>query len=124
MKPELQVLSIFLQVFLALALPALIVPAIKISYAYAGKVWREFKEKQPDLAAALEQGANFAVVAAEQAGLGKLTEDKKAYALEALNAWLSMRGLSIDTKLIDAAIEKAVHDNFNYCRTPEDYDAE
>jgi len=57
--------------------------------------------------------ARMAVLAAEQAGLAGLVTDKKAAAINAAQAMLADRGLTIDLMALDAAIEAAVAAELN-----------
>lgn len=58
----------------------------------------------------LKQAADIAVKAAEQQGLAKLIQDKKADAIATAQAYLKVKGINVDVALISAAIEKAVYD--------------
>ena len=86
---------------LAAALTTWVLAKVKVE-------WENFKRLKPNLANLLEQGAMFAVVAAEQMGIAKLIDDKKTYALQIAEDWLLLKGVKIDLHLIEAAIEKAV----------------
>lgn len=57
--------------------------------------------------------ARTAVLAAEQAGLNGVIEDKKEAAIQMAQAMLSDRGLKVDLTALDAAIEAAVADELN-----------
>jgi hypothetical protein len=57
--------------------------------------------------------ARTAVMAAEQAGLNGLVEDKKEYALNLVQNMLKEKGLQVDVSAIDAAIESAVATELN-----------
>lgn len=52
--------------------------------------------------------AEVAVQAAEQAGIAELIQDKKKYAIGALQAFLDAHGVKLDAAALDAAIEDAV----------------
>lgn len=82
-------------------------------------VWARFKAEKPDMAWMLEQAASLAVNAAEQAGAESYFKDKKAYALDVAQKWLSAQGVDIDLSLIDAAIEAAVYEEFNKDKEPK-----
>ena len=106
------VLSAVLQKLLEVFLPILAVAlvgflAAKIKYWLA-----EAKAWNPDITELLEQAVKFAVTAAEQAGAAELIKDKKAYAFDIAERWLKLRKVTIDLDLIDAAIEKAVYEQF------------
>lgn len=95
------------------AIIAAVVPAV-IKRLQAETAYRlaQAKSYQPELTDWLTECAEFAVKAAEQSGLRGLIEDKKQYALSVGEAWLEAKGIPIDLHLLDAAIEKAVLDNF------------
>lgn len=57
--------------------------------------------------------ARMAVMAAEQAGLTGAVTNKKAAAINAAQAMLADRGISIDLQALDAAIEAAVASELN-----------
>lgn len=96
-----------------LALIGATVPAlIKLLLAEATRRLAQAKEYQPQLTDWIVMSAEFAVKAAEQSGLAGLIEDKKQYALSVAEAWLETKGIRVDLHLLDAAIEKAVLDNF------------
>lgn len=85
------------------------------------KQWTELKQKNPNLAYWLEEGAQIAVKAAEQGKVAELIEDKKKYAVDWLTKFLAEKGMSVDVALIEGAIEAAVHDVFTapQASTPE-----
>lgn len=82
-------------------------------FAKAKAAWNEFKQQQPTLVDYLEDFAEFAVLAAEQAGVGKLGEEKRKYAFDVIEKLLAAKGLVVDIDLIYAAIERAVLLEFN-----------
>jgi hypothetical protein len=106
------ILSQVITAVLIALLPPLAVAAIRFLWAQGKLVWEKAKTWNPAVTALIEQAAQFAVIAAEQAGAAKLITDRKAYALKVAEAWLAERGLTIDLDLLDAAIEKAVYDEF------------
>ncbi len=106
-------LSIFLQNFMAVALPALASAAFAWLFAKAKKAWLEFKSDQAGSAEILEMVAKMAVQAAEQVGMNEMIEDKKEYAMEVAEKRLAEYGLKIDLDIISAAIEAAVLSEFN-----------
>ena len=71
------------------------------------------KAEQPAVTDILAQSARIAVIAAEQAGAGKLSEEKKKYAIDYAEKWLKARGITLDLDLIAASIEAAVYKEFN-----------
>lgn len=113
------VLSTFVQIFLLLAAPPLVVAALVWLIAKSKASWQEFKYFQPDIARELERGARWAVMAAEQAGLSKQIKDKKEYAITILEGYLALKGMTVDLHLIDAAIEAAVGTELKGLGTPQ-----
>ncbi len=96
-----------------LAIIAAIVPSlVKWLQAQAAYQLVRAKHYQPELTAYLTECATFAVRAAEQSALAGLIENKKQYALEVGEKWLATKGIIIDLHLLEAAIEKAVLDEF------------
>ncbi len=77
------------------------------------KVTAEIKAASPDTFDLLQKFAVAAVQAAEQSGLAKTGEEKKAFALAQVEAWLSQYGIDIDLAQVDAAIEAAVYAELN-----------
>jgi hypothetical protein len=106
-------LSIFLQYFMAFALPALASAAFAWLFSLAKKAWLDFKAKRAGSASVLEEVAKLAVLAAEQANIAGMIEDKKEYALDIAEKRLSEYGLKVDLDMISAAIEAAVMEQFN-----------
>lgn len=80
---------------------------------WAVEVWTKVKTEKPDLAAVLDYAVDLAVHAAEQIFGGGEGEQKKAYAIEAVERYLSERGLIIDVDVIADAIEAEVYKDFN-----------
>lgn len=105
-------LFVALQSILMVVLPAVAVAVVRLSWAKASELWAKVEEKKPTLADVLEQAAVFAVKAAEQADIAGLVHTKKGYALGIAQEWLEAQGIDIDLNLIDAAIEKAVAEQF------------
>jgi hypothetical protein len=106
-------LSIFLQNFMLIAIPALASAAFAWLFALAKKAWLDFKAKKAGSALVLEEVAKMAVLAAEQAGVSTLIDDKKEYALDIAEKRLAEYGLKVDLDMISAAIEAAVMEQFN-----------
>lgn len=71
------------------------------------------EESSPNVRWLLKEGATMAVRAAEQLGLKDEAFDKYKYAFEVLQTWLDDHGIEADVKLIEAAIEAAVLEEFN-----------
>ena len=91
-----------------LALVAVLVPLIGNAvrnFINANKGSKEFE--------LLSDVARMAVLAAEQAGLSGVIEDKKEAALSYASEILRQKGLNIDIVALDAAIEAAVADELN-----------
>jgi hypothetical protein len=101
------------QVLLNVA-PILAVALLGWLFAQGKLAWARAKAYAPDWAEAVESAADLAVKAAEQSKLAGLIESKKDYALEIAEQWLKARGVKVDLHLLDAAIEKAVNENFNH----------
>ena len=108
-----ELLSTVLQGVLIAVLPTLTAAFVRWAWAQADKVWDMIQAAQPTVAGVLDEVALFAVKAAEQAGAGDFTIEKKDYALDVAQRWLAAQGLRIDTDLVGAAIEKAVLEVFN-----------
>mgnify|MGYP001164783793 CR=1 FL=1 len=107
-----EILSRVLEAILIAVLPVLFASLAGFLVAKAKLLWAQAKEWNPEVTDLAERAAHFAVVAAEQAGAAKLIEDKKTYALGIAELWLKERDITIDLKLLDAAIEKAVLEAF------------
>ena len=106
------VLSNVLQAVLIVLLPPVVVFVLKWLQAEAAFLWEKVRDWKPSVASLIEEAAAFAVKAAEQAHIGKLVEDRKAYEIEIAEKWLELKGITVDLDLLDAAIEKAVIENF------------
>lgn len=70
--------------------------------------WAKQEWKRVHLPEWLANYAIVAVKAAEQANIAGLIEDKKPYAIEALQSFLDAHGVKLDANALDAAIEEAV----------------
>jgi len=108
----LKVLSDFVQAMLLATAPVLGVFLVKAVIAWGQKLAAQAKEAQPDLFSQVEWIAKTAVKAAEQSGAVTLGQEKKAYAINAIEKWLAEKGLTLDIDLIDAAVEAAVFEEF------------
>ena len=96
----------------SLALIPIVVPVV-IAWVklILAKATAALESWNPSFAQVLEDGAKLAVTAAEQAGIAKLITEKKEYAIEVLQMYLTAHGCpNIDVELIAAAIEAAVND--------------
>ena len=107
-----ELISIFLQGFLTLALPLVAVPLAKFLLARAAYYLAEAKAYNPDAFDYLAQFAQFAVIAAEQAHAGEWIDDKREYAFAVVEKLLAEKGITLDIDLIYAAIEKSVREEF------------
>lgn len=108
-----ELFSTVLQGVLIAVLPPLIAAVVRWIWAQASMLWAQIEMAQPTVAQMLEEMAVSAVKAAEQAGVGDYTIDKKEYAMAVIEQWLAVKGLKIDLVLVNAAVEKAVLDVFN-----------
>lgn len=106
--------SKLLEQILLIMIPILVTPVAAYIAVKAKIAWAKFAAEQPRTADVLHDFAVKAVRAAEQAGLSDLVDDKKSYALSVLDAYLDEYGINIDPVLIDAAIEQAVGEQFNW----------
>lgn len=78
------------------------------------RVWANIQAEKPELAYTLETIARIAVRAAEQAGASDYILDKKTYAIDFVQSYLTAQGWGIiDVSVIEAAIEAAVFNEFN-----------
>jgi len=107
------IISTILQKVLEFTLPIVVVSIVSFLVAKAREVWEKAKAINPKMTDYLEQAANLAVVAAEQAGAAELIDDKREYAFGIARNWLKANGLNLDPDLIYAAIEAAVYQEFN-----------
>jgi len=105
--------SMFFQQFLMVMLPVLATAAAGALVALVKKWWAEAKAMYPTEMEQLEWAAGVAVKAAEQAGAAGLIDEKKAYAMQVVEEWLSSKGLKLDVVLIEAAVEAAVLEKVN-----------
>ncbi len=95
-------------------LPVLVLALIGALTGFVRKQWEQLKLYKPGLADQVSLYARIAVEAAEQAGLAKLIEDKKLYAIDIVSRWLAQNGLDgIDIELIEAEIERQVREMHN-----------
>lgn len=106
--------SEILTAVLVALLPPIAVVLSRLAWAKGSELFRQVKEYSPDLADFLREASYFAVMAAEQMGLKDKALDKKKYALSVAKKYiLENFGLAVDLELLDAAIEKAVWQEFN-----------
>lgn len=107
------ILSAVAQGLLEFLLPLLAAAIASWVATKAAEVWARMKAAQPTVTDLLAQSAKIAVLAAEQAGAGELTKDKKTYAITFAMEWLKARGITLDLELISGAIEAAVYEELN-----------
>ena len=107
-----------LETIILILIPILIPVLVAYLAALTRKTWAQAKQAQPDLTYYLEQAASFAIAAAEQLKLAGIITDKKLYALQVAEDYLSAKGVTIDLHLIDAAIEAAVWQELNQPKLP------
>lgn len=109
MNTDLQFVSSLLQAVLLAILPvlagALVNWAIKAAKLKAG-------ELDQQTLTTLTWLASTAVRAAEQANLSGYVTDKKAFALDYVQTWLSGHGIQLDAVTLSTAIEAAVMEEF------------
>jgi hypothetical protein len=104
----------FLNVFLPPVLVALAGLLAGLAVQGLRLLGAKIKEAQPELFEQMQWIAQTAVLAAEQAGAAGLIADKKEYAIEVVEAWLTQYGYGdVDVVMIEAAVEKAVLEEFN-----------
>jgi len=107
-----------LETIILILIPILIPVLVAYLAALTRKTWAQAKQAQPDLTYYLEQAASFAIAAAEQLKLAGIITDKKLYALQVAEDYLTAKGVTIDLHLIDAAIEAAVWQELNQPKLP------
>lgn len=91
-------------------LKVIIPVAVALVLKWAGELWLKIKGENPELADVLSYAAELAVEASEQifgAGQG---EQKKQYAIKAIQNVLAEYGLVIDVEVIADAIEREVYE--------------
>lgn len=102
--------SVLIQGLLVLAIPILIAFAIPWLRQKANEVKQKLSADQLDM---LQKGAQFAVKAAEQAGLSgqikNVGKEKKEFAISAAQGWLDRAGLKVNADEIASMIESEVH---------------
>ena len=99
-------------------LKILIPVCVALVLKWAGEFWTRLKEQKPDLAEVLSYAARTAVFAAEQIFPEGHGEDKKAYAIEAVERYLYERGFAVDVHVIEDAIEATVFSALNSWKNP------
>lgn len=109
----LDALSIFLQGLLEAALPVLASLLVAWGLPRVIAAWQKLKAANPDEIAVLEEIASMAVHAAEQEAIAGYIEDRKAYALDVVQAYLAKYNIKVNVAVILAAIEAAVKTELN-----------
>ena len=103
-----------LQVFLIAVVPAVAGYLAILAKAQFDLMKANLEEKKPSLFNAIRVAVGLAVKAAEQLGAAGYIEDKKQYAFEIAQEFLSDQGWDeISVEIIEAAIESAVLAKFN-----------
>ena len=103
-----------LQKVLVIVLPAL---------ATAGCAWviawinKEAKKLSADQMQAIKDAVNIGVSMAEQTGVLKTGEEKKAAAITAAQGYLAKQGITVDLTLLDNMVESAVLNEINWSKT-------
>lgn len=113
MEPIVDAISKFAEVVLVGLLPVLAVFVIRWVKVQIDHVLAKIEAEKPDLYMSLSWVAELAVKAAEEAKFAGLVEDKRKYAFDIIKKFLAEGGYPIDVDLIYAAVEAAVHDEFN-----------
>lgn len=108
-----QFMNMFLQNFMMAAIPVVVPALAALVIAGVRKLWSETQSRAPDVAYYIREAAKISVSAAEQSGAAGFIKDKKEYALELAEAWLAEQKITVDVRLIEAAIEAAVYDEIN-----------
>ena len=105
-----EVLSNVLQAVLEAALPILVSAAAAWVIGKVVELVRKLKDTNPELYEILKVIAERAVSAAEQIWGDQHGEEKKAYALNVVEKYLTAKGITLDLDIIDGYIEAAVGD--------------
>ena len=103
-----------LQQILVIALPTLATALTALVGAWILQKSREIGKKiSVQQMQSIEWAVSVAVNAAEQAGLAKLIEDKKQYAIGLAQQYLSKQGIPVDVSLLEGLVEAAVKAEIN-----------
>lgn len=109
-----ELLSLVIQMILLISVPVLLVIAVPWFTQRVNEIKQRLSFEQLEI---LEKGVGIAVRAAEQAGLsGQIAAtgtEKKAYAIQAAQAYIRRTGLKIDVSEIVGFLEAEVHRQFN-----------
>ena len=109
----LEFVSVFVEGILLAIAPVLATMVAAWVLAQAKLAWSKLKQVSGDYSWALDVAAEMAVKAAEQSEIAGYIKEKKEFALELAERYLTNMGFKIDIALIDAAIEAAVLDLFD-----------
>ena len=91
--------------FLKVIIPLIVVLLIK----WALEIWCRIRETNPDFAEMLQIAVNNAVTSAEQIYGSGAGQEKKEYAIAAVQAFLNNKNIHLDVEDIIRAIETAVY---------------
>jgi hypothetical protein len=110
-----------LESVLSIVLPPLAASLVALAVAWINK---ESKKLSADQMYAIKEAVSIGVNFAEQTGLTKTGEQKKADAIAAAQAYLDKQGVKVDLSLLDAMVESAVKtelgwDKFTLVAPPE-----
>jgi hypothetical protein len=103
-----------MQAVLEVTLPILVGALAAWVVAKCKVVFKELKDENPELYEILTAVSSTAVQAAEQVYGGEKGQEKKAYALNVAEKYLSAKGINLDLDIIDAYIESAVKERANW----------
>ncbi len=112
-QPETSFLASFIQELLLAFAPVIAALVAGFLIAQIKLLMEKIKAQRPDVYEQMIWVVSTAVKAAEQAGAAGLITEKKQYALDYVQNWLTEKGLKIDVSLISAAIEAAVYEEIN-----------
>lgn len=94
---------------LKIVLPFLVALVLK----WGAELWMKIQKEQPELSSILSYAAYMAVSAAEQVFGSGHGEEKKEYAIQAMQNYLAERNISVKVSVIIDAIESAVFNTLN-----------
>lgn len=105
--------SELLQKVLIVAVPTLSAALVALAVAWINKVT---KNLSADQMAAIKTAVDMAVNFAEQTGLDKTGEARKAEAIAAAQGYLAKQHITVDLTLLDNMIEAAVATELNWSK--------
>ena len=107
----------FLEALMLALLPLLVSLLVGQLVKVGQDLARKLKARNAEAYEMVRFAAMAAVKAAEQANLGGLIEEKKAYAIDYVERFIEKAyGVKVDVEVISQAIEAAVYDEFNRYR--------